>query len=80
MRFHNILILCSYFLLALAVLWGLAFKIALPAFLTLPVGILQIWSMNRIAAGAKPNWLALTLTALALFGFTSYFLAFAFWL
>ena len=80
MRFHNILILCAYLLLVVAVMRGLSIYIALSAFLTLPIGVLQVWSMNRIAAGAKPNWFALTLTGVVLFGFTSYFLTFAFWI
>lgn len=76
---HNLLILGAYVALGLATLVGLPASIALPALFTLPLGLLQIWAMSRIAAGARPNWFALTLAAVALFGLTAYLLAFAFW-
>jgi hypothetical protein len=55
-------------------------RLAWPAFLTLPVGIYQIWQVNRIAAGAPTRWRLLTFTALVLFGLTAYLLTFAFWI
>jgi 1,4-dihydroxy-2-naphthoate octaprenyltransferase len=79
MRLHNLLIIAAYIVLALAVLLKMPPLIALPAFLTLPIGLLEIWYMNRIAAGARPNWTALTLTAIVLFAATAYLLTFAFW-
>jgi 1,4-dihydroxy-2-naphthoate octaprenyltransferase len=79
MRMHNFLILGAYLILGLAVLLGLPIAIALPAFLSLPLGMLQIFQMNRIAAGAKPNWTTLTLAAVTLFSATAYLLAFSFW-
>jgi 1,4-dihydroxy-2-naphthoate octaprenyltransferase len=79
MGFHNLLILVAYLLLAVAVTLGMPFFIALPAFFTLPVGLLQVWQMRRIADGAAPNWRALTLTALVLFASAAYLLAFAYW-
>jgi len=80
MGLHNILVLSAFFLLALAIAFGLPLFIALPAFLPLPLALLQVWQMRRIAAGAKPNWKALTLNALTLFGATAYLLTFAFWI
>jgi 1,4-dihydroxy-2-naphthoate octaprenyltransferase len=79
MILHNILVLVGFLLLALALLAGLALALGWPAFLPLPLGLFQIWQMNRIADGAKPNWSVLTLTAAATFGITAYLLAFAFW-
>ncbi len=79
MLLHNILILLSFLFLGIAILQGLPTGIALPAFIALPLGLLQIWVMNRIGAGAKPNWTSLTLTAMTMFGLASYLLAFAFW-
>lgn len=79
MMMNNLLILSAYLLLGLAVAFGLPILIAIPAFLTFPLGLLQIWQMRRIADGAKPNWTALTLTALVLFGVVAYLLAYAFW-
>lgn len=79
MTLHNILIGTAYLLLALGIAEGLPIRVIWPGFLTLPLGIFQIWQMNQIAAGAPPRWTLLTFTALALFGLTAYFLAFAFW-
>ncbi len=79
MQLHNFLILVAFLLLAIAILLGLPASIALPVFIALPLGLLQIWVMNRIGAGARPNWTSLTLTALTMFGLASYLLAFAFW-
>jgi hypothetical protein len=47
--------------------------------LTLPIGLLQIWQMRRVADGAKPNWMTLTITPMVLFAAMTYLLAFAFW-
>jgi hypothetical protein len=45
----------------------------------LPIGLYQIWIMNRIADGARPNWNLLLLVALSTFSLTAYILTFAFW-
>jgi 1,4-dihydroxy-2-naphthoate octaprenyltransferase len=79
MVIHNVLILSAFLLLGLAMLFGLPGGIALPAFLPLPLGLLQIWQMRRIAAGAKPNWNTVTLTAVVLFASVAYLLTFTFW-
>lgn len=80
MLLHNILILGAYLLFLLAITFGLPWRIGVPALLTLPIGILQIWTVNRIAAGAKPQWKFLKVMAGALFGITAYLLAFGFWI
>jgi 1,4-dihydroxy-2-naphthoate octaprenyltransferase len=80
MNLHNWLILGAYLTLGLAVSLGLPRHIALSAFLTLPLGILDIWYMNRIASGGKPHWTAFTMAALALFGVTAYLITFALWI
>jgi 1,4-dihydroxy-2-naphthoate octaprenyltransferase len=79
MVLHNSLILGGFLLLGIAASFGLPLPITLPAFLPFPLGLLQIWQMRRIASGVKPNWRALGLTAVALFGSVAYLLAFAFW-
>jgi 1,4-dihydroxy-2-naphthoate octaprenyltransferase len=79
MSLHNLLILSAFLILGLAVWFRLPLAIALPAFLPLPLALLQIWQMRRIAAGAKPNWTTLTLTAVVLFASMAYLLAFSFW-
>jgi len=79
MFLHNIFILVAYLLLGIAVTFGMPLSIAGPAFLTLPLGLLQIWQMRRIASGASPNWTTLTLLPVALFAGMAYLLAFAYW-
>jgi len=80
MRLHNLLILSAYLLLGLAVTLGMPFSLAWPAFLTLPLGLLQIWQMRRIADGAKPNWRTITLVPVVLFAAMAYLLTFAYWM
>jgi len=79
MIMHNVLILTAFLLLGLAATYGLPLAIALPAFIPLPLGLLQIWQMRRIAGGGKPNWSTMGFTAVVLFGSVAYLLAFTFW-
>jgi 1,4-dihydroxy-2-naphthoate octaprenyltransferase len=79
MKLHNVFILSAFGLLALSSIYGMPTRVALPAVLPLPLGLLQIWYMNRIANGIKPNWTLLTFSAVMLFGLTSYILTFSFW-
>jgi 1,4-dihydroxy-2-naphthoate octaprenyltransferase len=79
LRIHHALVATAYLLLAGSFAYGLPAAIALPAFLTLPLGILQIWYLSRIGDGIKPNWNALTLNALAMTAATAYLLTYAFW-
>lgn len=80
MKWINIAILATYFFLAVAMLMGLPTTIALPAFLTLPLGLLEIWYFSRIAAGVKPNWKLLRWLSISLFGLTAYLLTLTFWI
>lgn len=80
MVFHNILVLAGFLLLALAALLRFPWSIAWPALLPLPLGLYQIYQIRAIASGARPNWQALTVGALALFASTAYLLTFAFWM
>ena len=79
MQLHNLLILCAYLLIGVAMLLGFPASIALPALLSLPLGLFQIWYMTRIAGGAKPNWNLLGGLAVLVFGVTVYLIAFSFW-
>ena len=80
MLLHNLFILIAFVLIGLAGLFGLPPAIALPAFLPLPLALLQIWHMRGIAQGAKPNWLTLSFNGVVVFGAVSYLLTFAFWI
>jgi 1,4-dihydroxy-2-naphthoate octaprenyltransferase len=77
---HHGLILGAYLLLSSALLFGLAWGLVWPSFLTLPFAILQIFWLRNISLGARPIWSLLTVNALAVFGLTAYLLTFAFWL
>lgn len=79
MRIHNLAILVGFFFLGLAVILGLPWQIGGWAFLVLPLGLLQIWTMNRIASGVKPHWGGLTLAAVVLFVSMAYLLTWSFW-
>lgn len=75
---HHSLIALAYVIFALAPILG--YTILWPAFLTLPFAILQILLLRHISLGGKPNWALLNVTALAVFGLTTYFLTLTFWL
>lgn len=80
MQLHNLLILCAYLLIGVAMLLGFPSSVGLPALLSLPLGLVQIWYMTRIAAGVKPNWNLLGGLAVMVFGVTVYLLTFSFWI
>ena len=79
MVIHNLLILGGFIILGIAFAIGLPVNVAWPVVFVLPVGLFQIWMMNRIADGSKPNWNLLLLVAVSTYAFTAYILAFAFW-
>lgn len=80
MNVHNLLILFAYFLLGVSVAAGLPWSLAFPVFLSLPVGLFQIWQINGIANGAKPRWRLLSITAMATVGLAVYFMNLALWI
>jgi 1,4-dihydroxy-2-naphthoate polyprenyltransferase len=79
MIIHNLLILVSFVILGIAFVFGLPLRVGWPVIFVLPIGLFQIWMMNRIADGAKPNWNLLVLVSISTFGLTTYLLTFAFW-
>lgn len=76
---HHLFLVVSYLLLGLAFAFGLPAAIALPPLLTLPLSLLQIWYMQRIAGGIKPNWSALRLGAYSLTIAACYLIAYSYW-
>jgi 1,4-dihydroxy-2-naphthoate octaprenyltransferase len=80
MWLHNLLIALAYVVLSASVIIGLPWRLAFPAFLALPIALFEIWQMNSIANGGKPQWRLLVYTSLALVGFTVYFLNLALWI
>ncbi len=79
MTLHNMSILGAYLLLLLAGLLGLPWFAVRAGLLSLVLGLFQLWQMRNIANGAKPNWNALTIGAVAVFTAAAYLLAWAFW-
>ncbi len=80
MSVHNMFIIFSFLVLGVVIMLGLPTRIAFPAFLSLPLGLLQIWQMRRIAIGVKPNWISLTWNAVVTFALMNFTLTISFWL
>lgn len=79
MVFHNLLMLGSFLVVGIAMIFDLPPAIALPAFFVFPLGLFQIWYITRIAAGIKPNWQVLNWSAILTFGLFVYLIAFSYW-
>jgi 1,4-dihydroxy-2-naphthoate octaprenyltransferase len=79
MNLHNLLIFSTYLLVGLATLFGQPRFAALAALFSLPVGMLQFWQVWRIGQGARPNWTALRINAIATFGLMAYLLTYSYW-
>ena len=79
MILHNALILTAYALLASMTLLGLPWFLTWPVFLGLPIGLVEIWLMERVRRGDRPLWKVMRVATISTFLFTGYFLAFAFW-
>jgi len=77
---HHIFVLFAYIFILAMPAFNLTLKLLAPAFLTFPFALYQIYQLRSIALGAKPNWILLSATALAVFGLTAYFLTLTFWL
>jgi 1,4-dihydroxy-2-naphthoate octaprenyltransferase len=78
--FHHVLLLTAYILLAAAPLFGLAWRLIWPALLSFPVGLLEIWLVNRIALGLPPRWTVLKFTTGMTFTLPVYLMAITFWM
>ena len=80
MIIHNVLILLTYFLVGLSAVWGLHWFIIWPVFLSLPIGLLEIWLMERVRGGMKPLWGVMRFAAGSVFLIPVYLIGFAFWI
>ena len=80
MILHNYLVIFAYVLLLLAVLLGFPWLLAWPVFLTLPLGVFQIWQFYQISNGAKPHWPVVVLIARASLILAAYLIALSFWI
>lgn len=77
---HHIFVLFAYIFILAMPAFNLTLNLLAPAFLTFPFALYQIYQLRNIALGARPNWILLNVTALAVFGLTTYFLALTFWI
>ncbi len=77
---HHILVLTAFLLFAAASFFGVSWGLVWPVFLALPFAALQIYWLQRIAAGGAPVWRFFNLLVPSVFGLTVYLLALSFWL
>jgi 1,4-dihydroxy-2-naphthoate octaprenyltransferase len=80
MVLHNALILLTYLLFALITLLGFPWFLLWPVFLSLPIGLLEIWLMERVRHGKKPLWRVMQIATAAVFLLPIYLISFAFWI
>jgi 1,4-dihydroxy-2-naphthoate octaprenyltransferase len=80
MVLHNVLILLGYVVLALVTLLGFPWRLIWPVFLTLPIGLLAVWLMERARRGKKPLWRVMQIAAASVLLIPIYLIAFAFWI
>jgi 1,4-dihydroxy-2-naphthoate octaprenyltransferase len=77
---HHLLAAGAYLLFACGPLFGFPFSLLWPAFLSLPLAVLQIVWLNRIAEGNPPVWPFVTALAAGVIGLSAYSLALTFWI
>jgi 1,4-dihydroxy-2-naphthoate octaprenyltransferase len=79
MSLHNLSILLGFLLVGGFVLLRVPWVLAWSIFLALPLGLLEIFQIQRIADGAKPHWWMLRLNALSTFAVMAYLTAVSLW-
>lgn len=80
MTIHNALILLTFLLFAFVTLLGFPWFLLWPVFLTLPLGLLEIWLMERVRRGGKPLWTIMQISTACVFFIPMYLIGFAFWI
>jgi 1,4-dihydroxy-2-naphthoate octaprenyltransferase len=78
MRMHDYAILFGVLSFIIAYLNGLPGRVGIGGLIVLPLALAQIWQVNRIRRGYRPNWRTFTLGALLLFGLSAYFIGLGF--
>ena len=79
MTANNLLVLRAFLLIAVSALFRFPSFAMYPTLLVLPLAVFEVYSMLRIAAGDRPNWNLLTVSAVFLFLLPAYIRALAFW-
>jgi len=80
MLYHNAFILLTYLLYAVIALLGFPWFIVWPVFLTLPIGLVEIWLIEQVRRGAKPLWKIMQFATACVFFLPLYLIGFAFWI
>lgn len=80
MVFHNALVLMGYVLFALVAILGFPWFLVWQVFLTLPIGLLEIWLMERTRRGGKVMWRAMAVATLSVYFIPMYLIGLAFWI
>lgn len=80
MFLHNAMILLTFVLFALNAVLGFPWFLLWPVFLALPIGLLEIWLMERVRRGSKPFWRAMQVSTACVFLIPIYLIGLAFWI
>ena len=80
LRLHNLSLLMGYLFLLAGTFFELPWKLIWPALMTIPIVLIQIWQVNQILSGRKPNMMVLKFTAASIALFTAYFSILSLWL
>jgi len=65
MNLHHLSLIGAYLMVGVSAVLQLPWSLTWPMLLSLPIAVLQILQVQQIAAGAKPNWRLVDLTAIA---------------
>jgi 1,4-dihydroxy-2-naphthoate octaprenyltransferase len=74
------ILLIAYLCFAAIPFLGVPFELTWPSLLTFPIAIYQVYSLRKLAEGAKPNWLLFISISTAILGLTTYLIAITFWM
>jgi len=80
MNLHHLSLIGAYLMVGVSAVLLLPWSLTWPMLLSLPIAVLQILQVQQIAAGAKPNWRLVDLTAIASFGITAYMITLTLWI
>lgn len=77
---HSALLFFGFVWIGAAMWLGLPRSVGLPVFFVLPLVVVQLFLLQHIEEGAKPNWLALQSISIAIVAGVIYLLGFGFWI
>jgi len=77
---HNLLLAIAYLMIGVAYWAGLPWRIVFPFLFTIPVAVFQIYLMNGITSGAKPQWRLFRYTAGILTLLAIYLITYSYWM